>query len=74
MRKKFNKAFFDKWKEGFDCYLKGWWQNAIDHFKVSQNMIQGYEDGPSENLISYMQSFGGKAPKEWNGVRIMLSK
>lgn len=37
-------------------------------------MIEGYEDGPSKNLLEYMKHFDNKAPSNWKGVRIMLSK
>jgi len=37
-------------------------------------MIEGYEDGPSKNIIEYMAHFDFKAPKDWKGVRTMLSK
>jgi len=47
--------------------------NIADDREVSQERL-ALGDGPCQNLIVYMKSRGGVAPKNWDGYRALTSK
>lgn len=55
VRNKFNKQFFDEWNLGLENYIKGDWAEAKVHFEVTRDIIPLYKDGPSINLLDYME-------------------
>jgi hypothetical protein len=69
LRERFTRAFYDEWSKGFACYVKGEWPEAIELFKKTLLMTPDNNDGPSQTLISFMESLGGVAPEDWQGFR-----
>lgn len=80
MRVKYTREFFKTWEAGIDCYVSGKWREARVYFEKTRDFflntygIPNREDGPSINLISYMEEYDLKAPDYWKGVRKLLSK
>ena len=70
MNEVYKPQFYAEWKKGFDCYVKGEWENALEYLTVASNLGPGGNDGPSQSLISYIESHKGKAPVDWKGHRI----
>lgn len=70
VRKNFSRSFFSIWNLGFEGYLKGQWNIAIENFKKTLNFIPGFEDGPSKALLHFMEEeYNNKAPENWPGYR-----
>ncbi len=69
LRERFSRAFYDEWNKGFAFYVKGNWPGAIESFKKTLFMTPDNNDGPSQTLISFMESLGGVAPEDWQGFR-----
>lgn len=80
MRIKYNREFFRRWEQGFNCYVDGKWPEAKGHFEYTKNFFENAygiinkEDGPSINLLSYMEDYGFQAPDYWHGVRKLVNK
>ena len=80
MRAKFKRDFFAAWRNGFDCYIDGDWKSARDYFLITRDFfreqygINNYQDGPSVNLLNYMNTTGFRCPSDWKGVRKLLNK
>ena len=79
MRLGVSKEWLQKFKEGFDRYLQGKWEQAIILLKQVNEERKGANilkeaDGPSTTLLNYMIEQGGTAPNEWPGYRELTEK
>lgn len=73
MRSPFSKEFFDTFKKGFDFYIKGNWPKAQEQLeKIEGNLIES--DAPTRNILLTMSEYKFKAPKSWNGYRVLTEK
>jgi hypothetical protein len=65
----FTKAFNDEWVIGFNAYLNGDWSLALESFKKTIALAPEKRDGPSSDLIEYIEERNGVAPADWPGYR-----
>lgn len=65
-------GFREVFQHGLELYLSGDWTAAREEFEVALNTRPG--DGPSNTLLSYMQSFGYACPADWQGFRELTEK
>lgn len=73
MRSPYSKEFFDAFKKGFDCYIKGRWKESEEILgRIQGNLIEF--DFPTKQILSFMQEFHFKAPKDWEGFRVLTEK
>ncbi|CAD8111350.1 unnamed protein product [Paramecium sonneborni] len=73
-REPYTQVFYETWKQGFDQYIKGSWNEAQQTFQKTLTMIPEHKDGPSNTLLEVIHSCGGKAPKDWKGFRELTEK
>ena len=71
-RRKFTPQMYQLWNKANLIYEKGDFEIAAKLFGAVQNLV-GY-DGPATTILNFIKASGGKAPKDWNGVRKLLSK
>jgi class 3 adenylate cyclase len=71
---KFGAIFDNTWQIGMEKYLEGDWEQAKAAFERTRDMVSGHIDGPSQNLIAYIDEHNEVAPIEWKGVRKLYSK
>lgn len=71
---KFGAIFDNTWQIGMERYIEGDWEQAKAAFERTRDMVSNYIDGPSENLIDYINDHNEVAPIEWKGVRKLISK
>lgn len=74
MREPFTQEFYARFAQGMEHYLKGTWEQSIAIFKETLVMIPGRKDGPSNTLLEFMESEGGRAPSNWAGYRALTEK
>lgn len=85
MREIYTSEFFKTWDKGMSKYIDGDWEEAIEYFYktrvrgiVTQVLYtsDGVEikDGPSNTLISVIESNDFKAPSNWRGCRELTQK
>lgn len=53
---KFGVTFDNTWQNGMKAYLEGNWRVAWINFEKTMSMIMGLTDGPSENLLKFIES------------------
>lgn len=73
MRSPYSKEFFDTFKKGFDCYIKGKWKESEEILGSIQGKLIDF-DFPTKQILSFMQEFHFKAPKDWEGFRVLTEK
>ena len=56
MQELYTDEFYRQWKIGFDSYIKGDWENALNQLKIASSLGPEGVDGPSESLITFMKS------------------
>lgn len=64
--------FLETHRKGLESYLSGNWQRAREFFHKSNEMMNESEkcgDGPSQALLSYMESRDWECPSDWQGYR-----
>lgn len=64
--------FLETHGKGFDSYLSGDWQKAKEMLQKANEMMKESEnggDGPSQVLLSYMESRDWICPPDWKGYR-----
>eukprot|EP01016_Furgasonia_blochmanni_P056965 TRINITY_DN980_c0_g2_i8.p1 TRINITY_DN980_c0_g2~~TRINITY_DN980_c0_g2_i8.p1 ORF type:complete len:532 (+),score=119.26 TRINITY_DN980_c0_g2_i8:113-1708(+) len=74
MRSIFTPEFKTIFNTGLEAYLKGDWPAAKQVFEQTLDMIPGHKDGPSNTLLDVIESHGGRAPSDWEGVRVLTEK
>lgn len=65
LREPYSQLFFDEFKKGLILYIRGEWPAALESLKKAAKIAPGHYDGPSEDLIKYMEVSNGIAPREW---------
>jgi len=60
------------WANAFKYYQLGSWDNAQTMFQRCSNLVGG--DGPSDNLIAFIQENDSTPPPNWKGCRKLLFK
>jgi hypothetical protein len=68
LRHNVNDSFRVLWHKGIDAYIGGDWQKARDIFHETMKLSNN-KDGPSKNLIQFIDEHGGSAPSDWQGYR-----
>mmetsp|Transcript_12565 Transcript_12565/g.40399 ORF Transcript_12565/g.40399 Transcript_12565/m.40399 type:complete len:383 (-) Transcript_12565:169-1317(-) len=71
MRACYTVEFFQIFNMGFWNYSEGEWPVARG-FLIRVRHILGFEDGPSQALLAYMERHKFEAPDNWQGVRNRL--
>ena len=69
-RHQISENFRQQWDKGIQAYIKGDWQKARDIFHETVKLPLGAADGPSKNLIQYIDGHGGTAPSHWKEYRM----
>jgi hypothetical protein len=69
-RHQISENFRQQWDKGIQAYIKGDWQKARDIFHETVKLPLGAADGPSKNLIEYIDAHGGTAPSHWKEYRM----
>jgi class 3 adenylate cyclase len=64
--------FHEKFREGFNHYISGKWEDAFSKFRDA--LFLDPTDGPTKTLFNYIKSKGKKAPDNWSGYRELTSK
>ena len=70
-------AFQETFAQGLNYYLNGSWSESKAYLERADQMMVGNDvggDGPSQVLLSFMQSRQWICPKEWKGHRSLNSK
>ena len=67
-----NPEFTELWNDGMDNYQKGDWINAKKCFEECLKIES--KDGPGNTLLRYLNDNKCVPPKNWEGVRELLSK
>jgi class 3 adenylate cyclase len=67
-----NPEFYQKFRLGFDGYVKGNWQIAKTQFETCLELDPN--DGPTKTLLNYLKECNYKAPEDWTGYRILTEK
>ena len=65
------------YQQGLECYLSGDWLKARNFLEEANEMMKCSDtknDGPSQTLLSYMESRDWKSPADWEGYRPLTSK
>lgn len=62
MQELYTVKFYEQWKLGFEKYLSGKWEMAIEELTAACALAPYGTDGPSEGLIKYMKEFQGVCP------------
>lgn len=68
MRRAYTSEFMNKFGMGFHNYLEGEWAVARKMLVETETMLE-WHDGPSTELLRFMETKGYQAPNEWKGVR-----
>eukprot|EP01022_Parablepharisma_sp_SALTPOND_P000907 TRINITY_DN105229_c0_g1_i1.p1 TRINITY_DN105229_c0_g1~~TRINITY_DN105229_c0_g1_i1.p1 ORF type:complete len:900 (-),score=85.31 TRINITY_DN105229_c0_g1_i1:1091-3790(-) len=71
MREDLNQAFIENFKEGYNNYIEGKWDIALQYINAA--LKENPNDGPSMVLKNYMER-RGKAPEDWKGYRELSQK
>ncbi|CAD8196829.1 unnamed protein product [Paramecium pentaurelia] len=69
----FRKEFYQKWNEGFHCYLSGDWDKAKSIFEETLNFLPNYKDGPSNTLLRVIKE-EPYLRNNWKGYRELTEK
>ena len=67
MRKPFTKAFSKNYNEGFQQYVKGNWDQAIEKFNKCLEIIPA--DVPIKRLKEFMSETSNVPPADWQGFK-----
>lgn len=69
LRHRISDSFRAIWQVAIDAYIAGDWEKARGYLEETLAMSKG-TDGPSKNLLDFISSHGGVAPKGWEGYRM----
>jgi len=67
-----NPEFYENFNSGFESYINGEWPTAKKKLIRCLEIIP--HDGPTQNLISYLEEHDFIAPEEWQGYRVLTEK
>lgn len=77
LRRLATQEFLETYRKGLDYYLAGDWQKAKEMLQKSNEMMKESEskcDGPSQTLLSFMESNEWTCPPDWKGFRALTIK
>ncbi|PFH38720.1 adenylate and guanylate cyclase catalytic domain-containing protein [Besnoitia besnoiti] len=60
------------WRQALENYLRGEWNKAEEFARKCLMMMP--DDGPSSHLLSFLKSFDGVPPADWQGYRHLKMK
>ena len=63
------RAYYERFREGVDCYLSGDWEWARDFLQWC--VAQHEDDTPPKLLLEFMGEYNFEAPPGWPGYRAM---
>lgn len=69
---KMSDTFYDNFSYGFEKYIEGKWLESSKYLKKCLKLYP--DDGPTQNLLNYLESNNNIAPNKWVGVRELTSK
>lgn len=64
--------FRNTFSDAFEQYIRGDWTFAKE--TLENGLKEREDDGPSQTLLSVMKEFGGRAPDDWKGFRVLTDK
>lgn len=73
MRRFYSDEFFQAYGEALQLYLDGNWEQAAEILS-SRCDIDYSSDGPTQNLLDYIESHRLRVPVGWTGVRMLMCK
>jgi len=62
MQEQYTEKFYSEWKIGFEAYIKGSWDKALQHLTQANELAPKGYDGPSQSLIKYIEENNGRPP------------
>jgi len=68
MRAKYHSDFYMKFDMGYRNYVSGEWSVARGMLETTSVLLD-IEDGPSVQLLSFMEQYSFKVPDTWQGYR-----
>lgn len=71
MRQRYTEEFLEIFRMGYENYVQGEWKAARRFLSRTHRMV-GKEDGPSFELLSFMQKTRYEAPQDWKGCRDLV--
>jgi len=69
MRRRYTAKFHHLFGAGYQNYAQGEWQVARRMLSVTKTLLGGVEDGPSVELLRFMEGNQFRSPKDWDGIR-----
>jgi class 3 adenylate cyclase len=72
LRSGFEQEFFDVHMEGMKHYIEGRWREAKEAFHHCLKLRAN--DGPTRNLLAFMERYRFRHPEDWAGIRSLGSK
>eukprot|EP00340_Litonotus_pictus_P011572 CAMPEP_0170536760 /NCGR_PEP_ID=MMETSP0209-20121228/102327_1 /TAXON_ID=665100 ORGANISM="Litonotus pictus, Strain P1" /NCGR_SAMPLE_ID=MMETSP0209 /ASSEMBLY_ACC=CAM_ASM_000301 /LENGTH=997 /DNA_ID=CAMNT_0010838161 /DNA_START=1592 /DNA_END=4585 /DNA_ORIENTATION=+ len=72
IKTKKGKLFYKTFAEGLESYVKGDWDNAYERLNDCKYIDD--EDGPTLNLIEFIEKHDRICPDDWKGCRKLMSK
>jgi class 3 adenylate cyclase len=73
MREMYDEFFLEFYSRAIDSYTEGRWSEAADILRT-RCLRQIPMDGPSRNLLAFMEGKGYQCPEGWEGARVLGSK
>jgi len=70
MREMYDDFFLEFYRRALESYLDGRWTEAAEILRT-RCLRQIPMDGPSRNLMAYMEAQGFKCPDNWGGARVL---
>jgi len=61
--------FFEMYNEGYNAYVCGKWSDARKFFERALQVVP--VDGPTRNLMNFMEATDFTAPRNWKGSRFL---
>ena len=67
-----SELFRERFKKGYDLYIKGLWDEAYTNLKEA--IYIDWSDGPTNALLKYIEKNNKRAPDDWKGYRALSAK
>jgi class 3 adenylate cyclase len=64
--------FDGAFRKAIKSYLDGKWNQAYE--QLQNCLLLRPNDGPTQNILEYIKSYGKNSPPQWNGVRNLTEK
>jgi len=73
MREMYDEFFLEFYRRALESYLEGRWSEAAEILRT-RCLRQIPMDGPSRNLLAYIEGKGFMCPEDWEGARVLGTK